>query len=374
MTKTLFLLFSALFAWGIGEGMFFYFEPLYLAELGADPIAIGAILGGAATAMLLFHAPAGYLADKIGSRPLLRAAWAGGFSASVLMALATELTPFVVGLFLYRLTSFVVSPLNTYVTASRGKWTVERALTFTAASFSGGMILGPLIGGWLGDNFGMRSIYIAALGVFVISMTLIYTLPKPPERSPSSVAGTKNLLQNTRYFLFLGITFVAIFGMYLPQPLTQNFLQDFRNLSLSQIGMLGSLSAFGNVVMNLGLGRINPRIGFMLGQFFTALFALLIWRGTNIGLYGLAYFLMGGYRASRSLAMAQVRGLVEESQMGLAYGIAETVNALPMVLAPPLAGYLYANNAESIYSLSLLLIFVGIILFLIFSPRPVTST
>ncbi|MCF6278121.1 MAG: MFS transporter, partial [Anaerolineales bacterium] len=108
---------AALFTWGLGEGIFFFFQPLYLAELGADPLAIGAILGGAGMAMTLVHIPAGYLADKIGRRPLLRIAWAGGLSFSIIMASARTLPVFVAGLILYSFTAFVISPLNSYVTA-----------------------------------------------------------------------------------------------------------------------------------------------------------------------------------------------------------------------------------------------------------------
>ena len=42
--RDLLIVASALFLWGIGEGMFSYFQPLYLKEWGADPILIGGIL------------------------------------------------------------------------------------------------------------------------------------------------------------------------------------------------------------------------------------------------------------------------------------------------------------------------------------------
>ena len=37
MSADLILVAFSLFTWGIGEGMFFYFQPIYLQELGADP-------------------------------------------------------------------------------------------------------------------------------------------------------------------------------------------------------------------------------------------------------------------------------------------------------------------------------------------------
>jgi MFS family permease len=42
--------------------------------------------------------------------------------------------------------------------------------------------------------------------------------------------------------------------------------------------------------------------------------------------------------------------------MGLAFGLAETLTAMALFLAPPLAGFLYDRNPLSIYFLSLVLI------------------
>ncbi|MBI1855139.1 MAG: hypothetical protein HYR93_04645, partial [Chloroflexi bacterium] len=71
-------------------------------------------------------------------------------------------------------------------------------------------------------------------------------------------------------------------------------------------------------------------------------FTLLLWQGTGMGAFSAAYFLMSGLRVVRPLISAQVRELIHGSQMGLAFGITETIGALPNVIAPPIAGLLYA--------------------------------
>jgi len=75
MIRDLILVSLSLMIWGIGEGMFLFFQPLYLQQLGADPILIGTIIGMVGIAMTISHLPAGYLADRIGRRPLILAAW-----------------------------------------------------------------------------------------------------------------------------------------------------------------------------------------------------------------------------------------------------------------------------------------------------------
>ena len=121
MSRDLILLGISLMTWGVGEGMFFIFQPLYLQQLGANPVTIGTILGAAGIAMAVAHIPAGHLADRIGRKPLLVAAWFTAMLATWVMALAPSLPLFVFGMMIYNLTAFVSSPMNSYITAARGK-------------------------------------------------------------------------------------------------------------------------------------------------------------------------------------------------------------------------------------------------------------
>ena len=152
MSRDLILIAFAMLVWGLGEGMFFFFQPLYLQELGADPLQIGAILGAVGLAMTLAYLPAGYLSDRIGRRPLLILAWVIGALCTGVMALSRSLPIFIASMVLYGTTSAVTVPLNSYITAARGRFSVGRALTLISAFFNLGYILGPLIGGQVGQR------------------------------------------------------------------------------------------------------------------------------------------------------------------------------------------------------------------------------
>jgi len=247
-------------------------------------------------------------------------------------------------------------------------------MTLVSASFSMGMIFGPSTGGWIGDVYGLRTIFMVATGVFSVSLIfMLFLRPQPRDEFDEHEKGT-SLFANPRYMTMLGIIFVATFAMYLPQPLTPNFLKGERGLSIIQMGWVGTVGSAGNFALNLLLGSLNARLGFVLGQAMVGLFALIIWKGTGIPFYMLGYFLLGGFRAARMLAMAQVRELIHQAQMGLAYGIAETLGSLATVIAPLLAGYMYEDNPASIYPLSLLLLLGSMGVTLIFSPRKKLQT
>ncbi len=374
MTPTLTFVALALFIWGIGEGMYFYFVPIYLEQLGATPVEIGFIFSVFGFMMLIAHVPSGYFSDRWGRRQLMQLNWILGILAMVVMALAPSLWLFAAGYWIYGLTASVTSPLFSYVTAARGKMTAGRVMTLVSAAFSMGMIFGPSSGGWIGEHYGLRTIYMIAIGIFCLSLIFMSLLPPQPRDELDEHEKGTSLFTNPRFLTMLGIIFLTTFAMYLPQPLTPNFLKGERGLSIVHIGWVGTVGSAGNFALNLLLGSLNARTGFILGQILVGLFSLAIWKGTGIPFYMLGYFLLGGFRAARMLAFAQVRSVILQAQMGLAYGLAETLGSLAVILAPLLAGYLYEYDPESIYPLSLILLLLAIAVTLIFSPKETLKT
>ncbi len=369
MNRNFFFMALSLFTWGIGEGMFFNFQPIYLEQLGSNPQQIGMILGGFGFAMAITHIPAGYLADKLGRRPMLLAAWTIGLFATVMMAFARDLTLFVIGMLIYGLTAFVSSPLSSYMTAARGEWSVGQTLTLTTATYSFGMVIGPMTGGWIGEQFGLRMVYVAAAGIFLISNVIIRFIGHQPIDQHDPEAPPVNLLSNVRFMNFLVVVALAVFAMYLAQPLTPNFLDGVRGLSLSEVGFVFTAGALGNALVSVGMGRFPPRVGYPIAQLLVGLFALLMWRGTGLPIFALGYFLMGGFRAARSLSLAQARELTHESQMGLTYGAIETVSSVIYVITPPLAGFLYVRDPYLIYPIAIGLLSFSAIVSILFAPR-----
>jgi MFS family permease len=362
LNRNLLFVAVALLTWGFGEGMFFNFQPIYLKTLGSSEQQIGLILGAFGAAMAITHIPAGRLSDRMGRRPLLWIAWVMGLVATVVMALARELPMFVTGMLLYGLTAFVSSPLSSYVTAARGKWSVTTALALTTVTFNAGMILGPVTGGWIGDHYGLRAVYAVAAWLFVVSTFFIFFIQSQPIDHHDPEAPPPGLLSNTRLMSYLGIVTFAVFAMYLAQPLTPNFLEDVRGLSLGKVGIIFTFGALGNAVLSLLLSRAKPYGGFLVAQAMVAAFTVIIWRYTNLPVLALGYFLLGGFRAARPLAMAQARALVHESQMGFTYGIMETLNAVVFIVTPPLAGFIYAKAPTMTYTFSLGLIAVSVLI------------
>jgi predicted MFS family arabinose efflux permease len=205
----------------------------------------------------------------------------------------------------------------------------------------------------IGERYGYRAIFLFAASLFLLSTVIILFIHSQPTDSPQHEEKSDNLFKNQRFLIFIFAYFFATFAMYLPQPLSPNYLQNEHGLRLAQIGQLYSINGLGIVALNLVLGQLNARLGFLIGQVAVWVFALMLWKGNGIPVYALAYFLLGGFRSARSLAIAHIRSIVKKSNMGLAFGFAETTTALALFIAPALAGYLYDVHPTRIYTVSL---------------------
>lgn len=370
MNRNIPLIAVALFLWGFGERMFLNFMTIYLdKQFSLGKSEIGIVFGAYGLAMAITHLPAGRLADRIGSRPLLISARLIGLITTLVMSFALSLPLYLIGLFGYALTAFVSAPLSSYVTAVRGKWSVGTVLSLTNAPLFLGMALGPLAGGWIGDTYGMRMSYFAAAALFVPSTIVMFFLETQPidhhdpKAPPEKIMGNKDLISLTV------VTAFALFSMYLAQPLTPIFLTDVRSLSLSEVGFLFTVGGVGYSLMAMLFSRVEPRRGFIVAQILVILFALIIWKASVPPVFALGYFLLGGYRVSRPMAMAQARELVHNSQMGITYGIMETVGAIIIILAPPIAGILYERDPIIVYPVAIGLMTISIVLSYLFLHR-----
>lgn len=363
--RDLYLIAISILFWGMGEGLFFIFQPLYLQELGATSIMIGTILGINSVGMGFLQIPLGYISDRYGRRLMLWFSWFLGIFATLIMAFADNLTIFVVGYFIYGLTAAVVAPMNSYAAAARGNWSVGKAVSFISAAFNVGAFIGPMVGGVLAERYGLPILYKIAAVIFAISTIIVLFIRNQPVEKRDELASNQGLHRNPRFVLALVIILVVMFAIYLPYPLTSNFLQNERNLSFSNIGILGSVLNVASVGFILLLGHLHPLKAFVIGQVAMISFCLLIWKGSGMPWYVAAFFLVGGFRLSATLKSAFVRPFVGNHQVGLAFGIAEAIGHGAFIMAPILAGFLYDRNPESVYMVGLVVLGVSLVLTLI---------
>jgi MFS family permease len=305
-------------------------------------VQIGNIFALAGLAQAGVSLPAGILADRWGRRQMMLAGLGAGLAGVTLMALAPSLYWFAAGMFVYWLTGMVLPALASYVAAARGRMPPERALTLTSAGFGLGTVLSPTLGGWIASAFGFRPLFVLA-GVLLVLAGSILSQTRPQPAAPRGSRGRFDLLlANRRFLAFCALIAGIWFVVYLGLPLAPNFLASVRGLTVAQIGLLGTASAIGLTVLNLTLGRQPPRRAFLLAQLLSGVFLVIMLSGRWFGWIALAYFLRPAAFVARTLAEARATRVVARAQWGIAFGVLETVSTIASVLAPLVAGRLYA--------------------------------
>lgn len=364
MNRNLLLVTLSLGIWGVGEGFFIYFQPLYLQQWGADPLMIGGVYSIMGLANAVSQIPAGYLSDRFGSRSIMWGSWILGTLAAWTMALAPSLPFFVVGVGLYGLTGFVLAPMNSYLTNMRGNLTVGRAVSIPSAAFNLGAVLGPVIGGVVAEHLGFKMVYLFAAIIFVFSTAMVLLVHKQEgvHEADQNSNNRVGLLGNSRFLIFLALSFVTLFALYLPQPLTPNFLQNQQQLGSTTIGILGAMGSLGSALAMFFLSHLNVFTGFLISQVFLLISSALFFNGKSVIYFGFAYLFVGGYRLCRAMNLAITRDMIHPSQTGLAYGAVETMNGLSVILAPILAGFLYRRDPYSVYQVSMIILVSVLIL------------
>jgi hypothetical protein len=177
------------------------------------------------------------------------------------------------------------------------------------------------------------TIYMLASHLRLLNGFMLLIRPQPVETVETG-GDRRGIFANTRLMVFPGLL-PGGFAMYLPQPLSPNFLQNQRGLSLTQIGLLYSVLGLGNVVMNLVLGQMEARLGYLLAQVLVGLFPSCCSGEVVYPGMPWAIFVRPGFRAARTLASAHARSLVKPLRIwAWLTGWLETVSGIATILAP----------------------------------------
>ncbi|MEA4813117.1 MAG: MFS transporter [Anaerolineaceae bacterium] len=341
--------------WSLGEGFFMIFQPIYLEQLGANPIKIGFIISLSMVVIGFMHMPVGLISDHVSRKSIMVCSWVVGTLAALIMGFAQTLTVYVLGLLLYSITGAVIAPMNSYISDCKADWSDHQAFTYISASFMVGYLVGPLLGGLLAERIGLRPLYFIATLIFSLSTSLIFFLKDQPVQIAEGKPSARSLLRNRQFMLACLLIFGIAFTTFLPNPLTSNFLHNERGVSLQMLGIFGMVSSLGGIIFNLVLGKMHTWPIFFIGQTAVMVYSLSLLKGQSNLAFGFAYIMWGGYRVINAITSAVVRPLLHNAQMGFGFGLAESAKSLALVLAPILAGYLYNQRPSLVYEVSIAL-------------------
>lgn len=164
MNKALVVILAAVTLDAVGIGLIFPILPALLREVtdsGEIATLFGVMLALYSAMQFLFSPVLGVLSDRYGRRPVLLISLAGAAIDYLIMAFAPELWMLVLGRAIAGITSANMAVATAYITDISPEEDRARRFGYFHAMFGIGFIIGPVLGGILGDWW-VRAPFIAA--------------------------------------------------------------------------------------------------------------------------------------------------------------------------------------------------------------------
>jgi len=176
MNKPLVVIFATICLDAVGIGLIFPILPRLLEDVThTQNIApyIGIMTALYAVMQFIFAPVLGALSDNLGRRPVLLISLAGAAINYVVMAFAPQLWMLLIGRAIAGLTSANVSVATAYITDISPEDKRARRFGLFNAMFGIGFIIGPVLGGMLGDYW-LRLPFIAAAVLNACNLLLAF--------------------------------------------------------------------------------------------------------------------------------------------------------------------------------------------------------
>ncbi len=231
------------------------------------------IFGTVFAAIQFLTAPVqGALSDRYGRRPVILLSCLGLGLDFVFMALAPSLMWLMVGRIISAITSASFTTANAYIADVTAPENRAKSFGMIGAAFGLGFIVGPLMGGVLGDIDHRLPFWAAAVLALTNFLYGLFVLPEslPKEKrsarfdwSHAKPLGSVHLLR--RYPQVMGLAFVVLLAnmAHYVYPSTFVLFGDVRyGWGEKQVGYVLALVGVLSVIVNVGLvGRLVKRLG-----------------------------------------------------------------------------------------------------------------
>lgn len=358
MNKALVVILAAVTLDAVGIGLIFPILPALLREVGhTTDIAtlLGVMLALYSACQFLFSPILGVLSDRFGRRPVLLVSLAGAAIDYLVMAFAPELWLLVIGRAIAGVTSANMAVATAYITDISSE--EERAGRFGLfhAMFGIGFIVGPVLGGVLGDIW-VRSPFLVAAALNAVNFALAFFVLPESRKGRSDAHFTWDTLNPFRSlaWAFTFKALIPLMGIYLIMSLVGNvygttwaiFGEDVFGWNGMMIGL--SLGAFGLLhaiaqafLTGPAVARLGERWALLVGMA-CEISAMLVMAWTGQGwlvFVIMPIFALGGIGmpALQSLMTRQV----DSDRQGQLQGVLASLVSLASVFGPLLFSFAY---------------------------------
>jgi len=374
----------------VGANFVFPFMPFYIQKLGiSDTGQVSFYSGlseGATGLSLTLTAPLwGAIADRFGRRPMFLRALLGAGILIGLMGIVINVWQLIALRFLMGAFAGTMGAAAALVAATTPREKVGRALgTLQTAAFSSNM-LGPVLGGFVAANLGIRESFLFCAILYGLAVVLVVVFvkegtdagvaaPTPASASQGVIGDLRAVVAERQIVVMLILTFILWLGTTFVRPvlpLNINSFSDFANSSgavrvtfnlgfwsarlnaEAATGIVFGVIGLTSTVAALSLGPLGDRFGYRLCVSVAAVASGLLYlpvalTGTFmafLGLMGVVGLFQGAMVPGLN---ALIAAAVPDGKQGSAFGLAASMQSLALLVGPfsgGLAGGIFGINA-----------------------------
>ncbi|MBI4080373.1 MAG: MFS transporter [Candidatus Levybacteria bacterium] len=366
MNKKLFTLLLVVFIDLIGFGIVIPILPLLVTQIGGGTILVGAIIASFSLFQFLFGPILGRLSDKYGRRPVL-----------ILSSLLNSVSYFFVFFFpqiwllffarmLAGIGSSNISVAQAYIADSSKAHERTKALGLMGSIFGLGFIVGPLLGGFVSQQFSISAAFIIPAVLSLLNAILIYFILPESNKSlqkhikiefinvaiAKEVLRPKNIAFLILLFLFVNFSLSLIIGVF------SLLGHEKFGWNEGQNGLYFGLIGLSSFITQMFLIRMLLK---KLSEVQMIKFGLIVF-SASIVLMGLSPFqwlvILAGITTpfAVSLIMINTQSLIslesKPEEQGMVLGITQSFGSLGMVFGPLLGGVIGSFNLSLPFALS----------------------
>lgn len=272
--KNLFVCWFGCFATAAGLSQLAPILPLYIEQLGVHNTAeieqwSGFAFGITFVLMAIASPLWGQAADKYGRKPMLLRASLGMAIIITCMAFVQNVYQLVGLRLIQGAVSGFISAAITLVATQAPKERSGWALGTLSTGAVGGMLLGPLIGGYLAETWGFRSVFLTTgallLIAFVASLLFVQENFSAADRKVLRIREIWGLIPNPQVMIAMFITtFILQFALLSIEPIITVYIGQLSS-NMSHVvlvsGMVFAASGLANMLAAPHLGKLSDRIG-----------------------------------------------------------------------------------------------------------------
>src|SRR5467141_2864614 len=330
--------------------------------------SIGGYFGLAwATMQFIFSPLLGAWSDRFGRRPVILISCFGLSIDYVFMAVAPSLRWLLVGRIISGITTSNVSTAFAYVTDVTKPEERAKPFGMISAAFGLGFVIGPAVGGWLG-NMNLRFPFWAAAALsFGNALYGYFVLPEslPPERRAKSAwhmanpMGALRLLRSNTELAGLAVVMTLYYLAHNSLPSMWALYTEYRYAwNRSDVGnSLALVGVCAAVVSGMLVGPFVKRFGERRSLLAGLLFGTIGFAGFGLGTHGWMMLAVIPFIALWGIAAPAMQSLmsrhVDPSSQGKLQGAINSLRAVTGMAGPPLFTQIFAIAIAPKYAVHL---------------------